>query len=270
MSLRTPNLSQLLQTVVEHTLALLKVARPGEIQSVDLTKGVADVKPLVGELFEDEQGTVTPESLPILPSVPLVVLGGGGFGMTHPIAKGDQCLLIFADRSIDGWQANAAEKETGNLHRHHLADAIAIVGLNIGPKALTEWDAQRSVWGKQGGKKIALKAAEVHLGVDHGQDATEAAVLGTTYTADENSMLDNIAQRMTQIQLDLTSAQTALQSAATANSVPVYGGAAANPEFQLAASFVGQAATQAGQVVSDIQQFRSTDAKHKSTIVKVK
>ena len=41
--------------------------------------------------------------LPILPDVPVMFFGGGGMTITAPIKPGDECLVIFADRCIDGW-----------------------------------------------------------------------------------------------------------------------------------------------------------------------
>lgn len=41
--------------------------------------------------------------LPILPDVPVVFPGGGGFALTFPVAAGDECLVVFASRCIDAW-----------------------------------------------------------------------------------------------------------------------------------------------------------------------
>lgn len=69
-------------------------------------------------------------SYPPLLDVPVVCLGGGGFNLTFPIAVGDQCLLLFNDRSIDNWFQSGQAGVLNSARAHSLADALAIVGLN--------------------------------------------------------------------------------------------------------------------------------------------
>lgn len=67
---------------------------------------------------------------PILIDCPVIVLGGGGGSITFPIAKGDQCLMLFNDRSIDNWVQGATSGPVSSSRAHSLADGLALVGLN--------------------------------------------------------------------------------------------------------------------------------------------
>jgi hypothetical protein len=250
--------------------AALRVGMPGTIQKFDPATQLADVKPLCPNVFTDETGSTVVESIPVIANVPVQFIGGGDFTFTHPVAVGESCWLMFADRSIDPWLDNGKEADPVDLRKHDFSDAVAVVGIRPKSAKLSEFDNARAVWGKQGGKKIALKQAEVHLGVDHGQDATEAAALMTAYTADENAMLNAVGINLAAAQAALTAAQAALASAASANAVPIYGGAAAAPEFIASGVQLGLVGVQLQAAKAQLTQFVQKDATHKSVIVKVK
>ena len=46
-----------------------------------------------------------------------------------PIAVGDDCIVLFSDRSIDTWLFNGIEALPSNSRAHDLADGIALVGI---------------------------------------------------------------------------------------------------------------------------------------------
>jgi hypothetical protein len=47
-----------------------------------------------------------------------------------PVAAGDQCLVIFADRNIDAWFQNGGQSASFNARMHDLSDGMVLVGLN--------------------------------------------------------------------------------------------------------------------------------------------
>jgi len=127
----------------------------------------------------------------VLTRVPVQVAGGGSFALSFPIKQGDECLLIFGDRSIDNWFIKGGDQDPVDLRRHALSDAVAIVGIRSKPSKLADYDGDRAVLGKQGGKKIALEQGMVHLGVDHAESASAFVALANLV----NDRLDKIQQK---------------------------------------------------------------------------
>lgn len=131
----------------------------------------------VGEFFPDEQtvtvtlaykqtffrqnadGSYTPQLVdyPTIVKAPLVVIGGGGTGaVTFPIAAGDDCLICFNDRDIDGWAAGQNTAAPPSNRLHSFADALVIVGPRQNP--LEDYDTERAV--------LRYKNARVGVGKD--------------------------------------------------------------------------------------------------------
>jgi hypothetical protein len=243
--------------------------RIGRIESFDAAKQLAEVQPLQKDLRELETGESEVVGLPPIPNVPVVVLGGGTFADTYPIQQGDECLLIFADRSLDKWIEQGGEQDPIDLRRHDLSDAVAIVGVRSKPNKLSEYDENRRVIGKVGGPRVALSDSTVHLGVNHNEDATEKAVLGSTYRQKEDTWFQDLATQLSTAGSALQVASTSMTTAASANAPPYTGGASAVAPFTAAATALGQAASALSQVASKLATF-SSGGPYLSEKVKVK
>lgn len=118
-------LSEALAAVREELLAELRVSMPGEIVQYDHTQQLAQVKPLLSRRYRD--GEV--QELPLVNDVPVVWPRSGGAAITLPVNPGDSCLLVFADRSLDRWLSTGGTVAPGDGRKHHLSDAVAIMGL---------------------------------------------------------------------------------------------------------------------------------------------
>jgi len=113
----------------------------GEVVSFDKTDQTVSVKVLHVldsnyNIYMNEGETV---EYPVLQKVPVVIMGGGGTYISHPIAAGDQCLLLFCDYMIDAWWTSGEAKPSIFPRKHDIADPIAIVGLNPTPKVIQEY-----------------------------------------------------------------------------------------------------------------------------------
>jgi hypothetical protein len=75
----------------------------------------------------------------IIESIPVVLPSGGGWSLTLPIVKGDECLLVFADACIDSWWQSGGVQAPISFRRHSLSDAMAIFGLRSTPTGITGW-----------------------------------------------------------------------------------------------------------------------------------
>lgn len=139
----TPNNNKSLLNLFEEAIVTvfksLHCIKVGEIQSFNSQNQTVSVKILHKKIneFNTQERELSDYSL--LSEVPLVVLGGGGTYITHPIRPGDQCLLLFNDYELDGWWTSGEGRASEFPRRHDLSDAIAIVGLNPLVKALQNY-----------------------------------------------------------------------------------------------------------------------------------
>lgn len=119
-----PNLSQLLEAVVEAVGEEVRVAIPGVIGGVSSDLSKASVQPAVRRNDSDAD--------PVLPDVPLLFPSFGRVKITWPVESGDPCLLVFGDRSLEEWESAGGDKEVepADPRTHDLSDAVAIP---IGP-----------------------------------------------------------------------------------------------------------------------------------------
>ena len=88
-------------------------------------------------MFSDETGKTSSVNMPLLPDVPVVFPGGGGFTLTFPVASGDECLVVFASRCIDAWWQSGGVGEPMEPRMHDLSDGFALVGVRSQPHRLS-------------------------------------------------------------------------------------------------------------------------------------
>lgn len=101
----------------------LRVALPGTVESFDAEAVTATIQLGVLGLSDGES-----TALSVLSDVPVVFPRGGGCTLTFPVSKGDECLVVFADRSVDFWWQSGGIQEPVDGRMHDLSDAFAIVG----------------------------------------------------------------------------------------------------------------------------------------------
>lgn len=93
---------------------------PGNITAV--------VQPGVKGVVRDLAGNAAAVDLPVLPDVPVVFPSGGGCTLTFPLQPGDECLVVFASRCIDGWWQSGGSQLPMEPRMHDLSDGFAIPG----------------------------------------------------------------------------------------------------------------------------------------------
>lgn len=124
------SLINLFENAVKVVFSTLHCIKIGEIQSFDKQNQTATVKILHKKINEFNLNERELNDYSLLEQVPIVVMGGGGTYITHPIKQGDQCLLLFNDYELDGWWSSGEGRPSYFSRNHDISDAIAIVGLN--------------------------------------------------------------------------------------------------------------------------------------------
>lgn len=134
---QTPSLAQLLVEHVAESLADLHTALPARVETYDASTQMCSAQPLVKRRHVAEDGTVTTESHPVIPMVPVMFMSAGAYSITFPIAKGDTVLLIVASTSLDRWLQSGREVDPADDRHHAITDAVAYPGLRSKRDALS-------------------------------------------------------------------------------------------------------------------------------------
>jgi Phage protein Gp138 N-terminal domain len=106
----------------------LWTALPGTVQSYNAAQGTCTVQPTIQALATNDLGVQSWVDLPLLVDVPVIYMGGGAFVATFPITAGDEALVIFSSRCIDGWWQNGGVQPQAELRMHDLSDGFALIG----------------------------------------------------------------------------------------------------------------------------------------------
>lgn len=136
-----PDMLEAIRVMFESMQGGLWTAGPGIVESVNWEAMTVQVQPAwqARETFPDGTYAYTP--LPSLLDVPLHFLSGGGYTVTVPVQQGDEVLIVFASRCIDGWWQNGVDANKPapippEIRFHSLSDGFAIPGIFSQPKVI--------------------------------------------------------------------------------------------------------------------------------------
>lgn len=140
-----PSLNDLLNLLKKEIFLDLNCHHLATVQSFDpdaqTITATINYSKTVFTLNQDTQLYVaTQVSYPQLVDVPVIAISY----LTHPIEPGDQCLILFNDRSIDNWFQSSTVGPVPVARYHSFADGLALVGLNNIPNAIANWDNTRA------------------------------------------------------------------------------------------------------------------------------
>lgn len=103
-------------------------------------------------------------NMPILLDCPVVFPGGGGYLLTFPLMEGDEVLVVFSSRCIDGWWESGELVPQMELRMHDLSDGFCIPGIESTPKvspAISPTDVQ--LRSKEGDSFVSLGPEGVNV-----------------------------------------------------------------------------------------------------------
>lgn len=156
--------NELYKTMGDSWKSFLRVSIPGIIQSFDATTQTCVVQPAIREKVTNNDYSTQWMDLPLLLDVPIVVPRAGGFALTLPIKKGEECLVIFADMCIDGWFSFGDIQNQLEKRRHDLSDAICIPGLYSQPNKISNYSTNSiQLRNLSGNQYIEIKENEINI-----------------------------------------------------------------------------------------------------------
>lgn len=122
---RSPTQLQVIKDAVNAAMVNLWTCLPCEVLEYDSDAVTVSVHPLIKIPVYLPDGEVETVELPMLLDVPVMFPCAGGFTITHPIQKGDECLVNFADRNIDLWWQSGGIQNPFDTRKHDLSDGFA-------------------------------------------------------------------------------------------------------------------------------------------------
>lgn len=129
----------------------VRTAIPGHILSFDPDAQMAQVQIGIKRL------TIAGESIDPPPIIrcPVYVYGATGGAIEVEIASGDECLVQFSMRCIDGWRNQGGVAPLVSTERFRESDAFALVGIRSLPNVLASYE--------NNGIRIRSKSGDAHV-----------------------------------------------------------------------------------------------------------
>ena len=150
---------QQIKNIIRKEIRGIHTALPGKIESFDADKCLATVLPSMK--YKKPDGTKI--NFPKISGVPVVFpqVMNQGATIAYPIEKGDSCLLIVSEQSIDYWMY---ERETDTDLQFDLSNAICIPGMFAKPnKVMKEACEQKAVIIDVKGTRATIKDKKVQI-----------------------------------------------------------------------------------------------------------
>lgn len=158
--MRRVSLEEVISEAQESRLADVWTSGPGVVLSYDTAGRVATVRPLFQRPIEGPDGATIHETIPDLPSVPVLFPRAGASMITFPVPAETTGLLLFLTLSAGAWRRGPDDGKralpSGDQRRHHLGSAVFLPGFTPDAKG---WPAAEE-------NALVIEAAEVRLG-DH-------------------------------------------------------------------------------------------------------
>lgn len=125
---RYDNPEDVFLAAIQKTVAGIWTALPGYVESFDPDNVTVVVQLGIQHQRLMPDGSVKQVTPSLLQDVPVYFPRGGGCTLTFPIKKGDECLVIFACRSIDSWWQSGGVQAQSDSRSHDMSDGFAIIG----------------------------------------------------------------------------------------------------------------------------------------------
>ncbi|OCF96350.1 Gp138 family membrane-puncturing spike protein [Gilliamella sp. wkB308] len=123
-------LYQAIENQIKRAQSNIYTALPAKVISFD--GHTVQCKPMINRVLANGEEI----SIPPLVDVPAQFPHAGGFCMTVPIKAGDEGLVVFSSRCIDGWFASGEASKPLDNRMNDLSDGFFIVGCNSVPNKI--------------------------------------------------------------------------------------------------------------------------------------
>ena len=150
--------------LIKRILNQLHCACVGIVTSVNFDEQTLEAIPatkikVINKDFEESE-----VNLPLIVDIPFMFPKSGKYSITMPIEIGDECLLIFTDTDFSAWWQSGEIQSPQTAFKHHLSNAIAIVGISSLKTAVNNYNPNAiEIRNADASEKISLSAGNITL-----------------------------------------------------------------------------------------------------------
>jgi hypothetical protein len=150
--------------IVRQAISDLRVAAPAIIEEFDVGRQVATVQIAITEVVRNPVTGPVNTTLPLIYNVPVVLPRAGGFSLTLPLKKGDECLLIFSDNCFDLWWTRGGVQDQFERRRHDLTDCFCVPGPWSQPRVISDYSPDSAeLRSDDGSVVVEVRADEIKM-----------------------------------------------------------------------------------------------------------
>ena len=176
-------LTESFNTVVSELLKEVGTSIPGHILSFDSATQIAKVQIGVDMIDVDDKAHKIAPIINVF-----VMFPGGDYSIEYEINSGDEGIILFSHRCIDGWKEQGGTSRPPVIRKFSLQDALFIPGFRSKPNKLSDFqnngvrlrnkDGSEYIWLKNDGTAAVkvggafeIESSELtHNGVNIGED----------------------------------------------------------------------------------------------------
>ena len=158
---------------------------PGHFITFDPATQLAQIQ--IGVQRVDVNGE-TFEPSPLI-ECPVAFMGGSEYFIEHQIDEGDECLIVFSQRCIDGWVNTGGIANNPIMRFHDFSDAAILPGLRSQPNAIQSFE--------NNGVRLRNKAGDKFIWLKN--DGTAAITVDTLNIIANVELLGDINHTGTQV-----------------------------------------------------------------------
>jgi hypothetical protein len=137
---RAGEFEEAIRTALDGRQAKMWTALPGVIESFNAAAMTCVVQTTIQakRTFPYPNTSVALVTLPLCLNCPCQFPSGGGVTLTFPVEEGDECLVVFASRAIDGWWQSGGVQPPVEARMHDLSDGFVLLGFRSQPRVISD------------------------------------------------------------------------------------------------------------------------------------
>lgn len=159
---------------------------------------------------------------PLIIDCPVVFIGGGLSSLTFPVAVGDECLVLFNDRDIDGWYAGSTSNAPPTLRLHSVSDGFALVGIRSLAKSIPSFatDKAEFKYGTNASVSVGASASVLKFGTAVVSPKSNDKIQFNNATVTLKAVLQGVVDELTNLNTQLVSLVTQISAITVAGVTP--------------------------------------------------
>jgi hypothetical protein len=134
---RAPTFVEVMRAMLDGFKARLFTSMPAYVISWDPTEDTVSVQLTIQGSQQQKDGSWQLVTINPLIHCPVQRPRGGGFAFTVPLVEGDEGLVVFAQRCIDGWWQQGGIQPPTEYRLLDISDGFFIPGVSSVPRVLS-------------------------------------------------------------------------------------------------------------------------------------